>query len=211
MKRFQKVLSYVDKVFTLNPDLMHFLPNAELLPYASVDPAAWALGEDRREAPTPQRPIQVLHLPTNKSIKGTRYVERACAELQDEGWPVQLRLVQGIPHAEVQALIASSDVVVDQLLIGWYGAFAVEAMSLGKPVLCYLRDDDLKRFVPFQDRIPIVRTSKETLTHDLQALLNDPARRSQLGRAGRQFVVEVHDPREIAKRTVAVYQQLCAA
>lgn len=211
MKRFQKVMSYVDKVFALNPDLMHFLPNAELLPYASVDPAAWVPQENRGGPPAPQNPIQILHLPTNQSIKGTRYVERACADLQAEGWPVQLHLVQGVPHAEVQALIANSDLVVDQLLIGWYGAFAVEAMSMGKPVLCYLRDDDLKRFVPFENRIPIVRTSKETLTHDLRALIEDPARRSQLGWAGRQFVLDVHDPREIAKRTLAVYQQLCAA
>ena len=36
-----------------------------------------------------------------------------------------------------------ADIVVDQLLAGWYGGFAVEAMALGKPVIAYLRESDL--------------------------------------------------------------------
>jgi len=115
-----------------------------------------------------------------------------------------------VPHAQVKALIAECDIVVDQLLIGWYGAVAVEAMALGKPVLCYLREEDLKRFVPFRDRIPIVRTTKETLADDLRTLLGDTARGSELGVAGRRFVEECHDPLKIAQRTIFAYRGPCA-
>jgi glycosyltransferase involved in cell wall biosynthesis len=108
----------------------------------------------------------------------------------------------------MRALIEQADVVVDQLLIGWYGALAVEAMALKKPVLCYLRDEDLKRFVPFHDQIPIVRTTKETLAEDIRALLTDTANMERLGHAAQQFVQCHHDPLKIAQRTISVYQSV---
>ena len=210
-KRIRKVFTYADKVFALNPDLLHFLPGAEFLPYASVDPNEWRSAGTSARRTSQSEPFRVLHMPTNRSIKGTRYVEQACARLNSGGVPVELMLVEQVPHARVKDLIAQADVVVDQLLIGWYGALAVEAMALGKPVLCYLRAEDLKHFVPFHEQIPIVRTTKETLAQDLDGLLRSQSRREELGEAGRRFVTEWHDPLKIARQTVAAYQPSCAA
>lgn len=39
--------------------------------------------------------------------------------------------------------------VIDQVLIGWYGGFAVEVMKMGIPVAVYINEDDLK-YVPSQ-------------------------------------------------------------
>ncbi|MBM4133214.1 MAG: glycosyltransferase [Nitrospira sp.] len=205
-KRIQKVCAYADHVFAVNPDLLHYLPGAEFLPYASVNPHEWIAGVASASPAAPAKPFRVLHMPTNRSIKGTKYVEQACTQLRAAGLPVDLMLVEGVPHWQVKELIARADVVVDQLLIGWYGALAVEAMAMGKPVLCYLRDDDLKRFVSFHERIPIVGTTKGTLVQDLRALLQSSTRRQVLGLAGRQFVLDVHDPMKIAQRTIAAYR-----
>jgi glycosyltransferase involved in cell wall biosynthesis len=205
------VFLYADKVFALNPDLLHFLPGGDFLRFASVDPRQWAPAVPASAKPTEKGPFRVLHMPTNRSIKGTRYVEQACAHLRVKGVPVELVLIEGVPHSRVKDLIAQADLVVDQLLIGWYGGFAVEAMALGKPVLCYLRDEDAKRFVPFHNRIPIVRTTKETLADDLRSLLRSPSRWDQIGETSRQFVEEWHDPLKIARRTIAAYHGACAA
>ena len=210
-RRIQKVFRYADKVFALNPDLLHFLPGGKFLPYASVDPRQWIPAVPTSAKATEKGPFRVLHMPTNRSIKGTRYVEQACAHLRVKGVPVELVLVEAVPHSRVKDLIAQADLVVDQLLIGWYGGFAVEAMALGKPVLAYLREEDLKRFVPFHEQIPIVRTTKETLAQDLDGLLRSQSRRDELGEAGRRFVTEWHDPLKIACQTVAAYQRSCAA
>ena len=37
--------------------------------------------------------------------------------------------------------INNADLIVDQLIIGWYAMFAIESMALEKPVICYLRED----------------------------------------------------------------------
>ncbi len=205
-RRARKVLRHADQIFALNPDLLHFLPGGEFLPYASVNPAEWMEGGGSRATLSAAGPIRILHMPTNRSIKGTHYVERAYGRLKAWGFPVKLVLVEGVPHAAVEELIRQADLVVDQVLVGWYGAFAVEAMALKKPVLCYLREEDVKQFVPFGDRIPIVRTTKETLADDLARLLKDVASWEQIGEAGRCFVEKWHDPIRIARRTIAAYR-----
>lgn len=204
-RRIRKVFAYADRVFALNPDLLHVLPGAEFLPYASVNLEEWKVSTQSLRRPGGHRLFRVLHMPTNRSIKGTCYVEEACARLRHEGFPLELVLVEGMPHASVRPLIEEADIVVDQLLIGWYGALAVEAMALEKPVLCYLRGEDLKRFVPFHERIPIVRTTKHTLADDLGKLLRMPAQLTELGMAGRRFVEDCHDPLKIASHTIAAY------
>ena len=207
MKRIKKIFAYADHVFALNPDLLHVLPGAEFLPYASVDPNEWKPSVSRKDQqPNGTRPVRILHLPTNRAIKGTRYVEQACGRLSDEGMPIELQVVEGVPHARMKGIIEQADLVVDQLLIGWYGALAVEAMALGKPVLCYLREEDLKRFVPFHEEIPVVRTTKETLADDIRALIADSGKMKHLGLAGQQFVRNHHDPLKIAQRTIRAYQ-----
>jgi hypothetical protein len=202
-RRIQKVFRYADRVFALNPDLLHVLPGAEFLPYASVDPREWrAASSDARAS----APVRILHAPTNRSIKGTRFVEEACEELRREGFQLELQLVERVPHRQMMQVLRQADIVVDQLLIGWYGALSVEAMALEKPVLCYLREEDLKSFVPFHDRIPIVRTTKESLVEDLRALMKRRSSWCELGQEGRRFVEAFHDPLIVAHQTVAAYQ-----
>ena len=69
----------------------------------------------------------------------------------------------------------SIDVLIDQIYGGWYGGLAVEAMALGKPVLGYIREDDLK-FIPpeMAENLPIVKTCPETLQENLISLIEMP-------------------------------------
>jgi hypothetical protein len=50
--------------------------------------------------------------------------------------PVDLDIVEGLPHEEARKRYARADIVVDQLNAGWHGVFALEAMALGKPSSC---------------------------------------------------------------------------
>jgi len=47
--------------------------------------------------------------------------------------------------------------------MGWYGMVAVEAMAMGKPVVCFIRPDFESRL----DACPIVRCTKETVADQL--------------------------------------------
>jgi hypothetical protein len=189
----ERVLRHADRVFFLNPDLRHWLAGATFVPYASVDP------REIQAVPTPDGPeLVVAHAPTDRQVKGTSHVEEAVAELQREGLSVRLDLIEGVTRDEVMRRVAEADIIVDQVLIGWYGAFAVEAMALGRPVLAYIREDEPEDN-PFGAELPIVRTTAASLAGDLRALAGDRAQRFELGAAGRRFVEEHHDPRQIAR------------
>ena len=91
----------------------------------------------------------------------------ACAQL-----PVELDLVEGVPHDEARERYARADIVVDQLGAGWHGVFALEAMALGKPVLAHLKPDVVERSAEaFGIRVPIVPATKETLVEALRPLV----------------------------------------
>lgn len=189
-----RALRYADRVVYLNPDLGRWLPGARFVPYASFDP--------RSVQPAPpavdRDELVVLHAPTDRAVKGSRHVEEAVAELRAEGVPVRLELVEGVSRDALLRRIANADIVVDQLLLGWYGGFSVEAMAFAKPVLSSI-DDDAN---PFGAELPIVRARPATLAAGLRELAADPDRRREVGLAGRRFVEVVHDPRAVARQVL---------
>jgi glycosyltransferase involved in cell wall biosynthesis len=193
-----RFLRYADRCFHLNPDLAPLLPGSRFLPYASVDPRSVrpSAGVARTED------IVVAHAPSNREVKGTRYLIRAIEELAADGVRVHLDLIEGVPRAEVLERLRAADIVVDQLLIGWYGGLAVEAMALGKPVVCHIREDPPQEN-PFGDELPIVRADRGSLAARLRELIDDREARRRVGVAGRAFVERRHDPRVIAREVLS--------
>jgi glycosyltransferase involved in cell wall biosynthesis len=136
--------------------------------------------------------------------KGTAAIAAACEELG-----VELDLIEHVHHDEVGRRIAAADIVVDQLLAGWYGLFAIEAMAYGKPVLGYLHEEAASRTAEaFGIEPPIVRTTTETLATDLRLLLADGEERLARGANSRAYVERVHDVNLMADRLIDIYSRL---
>jgi glycosyltransferase involved in cell wall biosynthesis len=128
----------------------------------------------------------------------------ACAQL-----PVELDVVEGVPHEEARERYARADIVVDQLHAGWHGVFALEAMALGKPVVSYLKPDVVERSAEgFGARVPIVPATKDTLVEALRPLVESPALRREVGASSRAYVEQVHDVDHVADRLIDIYRSL---
>jgi glycosyltransferase involved in cell wall biosynthesis len=193
----QRAVRFADRVFYQNPDLRQWLPGASFLPYAAVDPSTL------RPQPLPERDeLVVAHAPTDRVIKGTQRVIEAVDALRAEGLAIRLDLVEGVTREVALERLAAADLLVDQLLLGWYGTVAVEAMALGRPVLSYIREDE-PADNPFGAELPIVRTTPATLVDDLRALAAGRERRRELGVAGRAFIERHHDPVAVARQALA--------
>lgn len=182
------------------PDLLESVPGAE-----QVHVAAWL--PDYEPQPFRETPKLVLHAPTNRLIKGTKYVEAAFERLRPRFPGVEFRTVEKLPWRELRDLMAQCDVLVDQTFMGWYGMVAVEAMAMARPALAYVRPG----FEPLTNGCPVVRITVDTLEHELAALLDDAPRRRALGEAGRAYVEREHDAHVIARRLIALYQRIGAA
>jgi len=192
---------WADKAFSVNPDLIAHVPEAEFLPYVAL-PAA--IPEPRPKA---RRAVPVIvHAPSNRSIKGTEFLLAASESLR-AAHRHELRLVEGLPRDQALEAYAEADIVVDQLRLGWYGALAVEAMARAVPVVAYLNEGDLARIPPgMREEMPIVNASPETLPTALARLLEDADLRVELGRRGWQFVRRWHHPMKIARRMLQLYR-----
>jgi glycosyltransferase involved in cell wall biosynthesis len=173
------------------PDAHVVPPGLDLRPFTPVPPS---------DSP---RPL-VVHAPSNRERKGTRFVVEACAQL-----PVDLDIVEGVPHEQARERYARADIVVDQLNAGWHGVFALESMALGKPVVTHLKPDVVARSAEgYGIRIPIVAATKETLVDALRPLVEQPALRKDVGAASRAYVERVHDIDRVADRLVDIYRSL---
>jgi glycosyltransferase involved in cell wall biosynthesis len=185
------MLKYADRAVFLNPDLRRYLPGAMFLPYASVDAAAI----DPR--PLPQREtVVVAHAPTYRSVKGTPLLIDAVHQLRGEGHNIELELIEGVTRAAAMERIGQADLLVDQLHMGWYGGVAVEAMALGRPVVCFVDESEN----PYGSALPIVRADPHTLKDVLASLVRDRERRARVSVEGRAFALREHDPRTIVRR-----------
>ena len=205
-----KISRYADRIFYLNPDLAVSLPeSAEFLPYAHVDLRDWLPVNPGRGAGPPL----VVHAPFRRGVKGSDYVIEAVRRLQEEGIPVDFVLLEGKTRKEARRLFERADLLVDQLILGWYGGIAVELMALGKPVVCHIRESDMG-VLPAEMRaeLPIIRATTETVYDVLKEWVTE--RRSELpevGRRGRAYVERWHDPVKIAEGLKSVYAEIASS
>ncbi|HWL77210.1 glycosyltransferase [Microbacterium sp.] len=189
-------------VFVSTPDLLEAVPGAQWCPVV-VDLDRWSTGEvrngSRGGAP------RVVHAPSSRGTKGTAVIEPVAHDLHRRGI-IDYRPLSGIPHAEMPAVLAESDIVVDQLSVGSYGVAACEAMAAGRPVVGHVRTAvrDAVRDSAGLD-LPIVEADASSLERVLTELASDVDRRDELGRAGRRFVETVHDGRRSAETLRAAW------
>jgi hypothetical protein len=154
--------------------------------------------------------VRIVHAPNHRHYKGTQYLERAVEGLRAEGLSVELVLVEGKDADAARADYARADIVADQFLIGAYALFAIEGMSLGKPVVCYLADR-FRAYHPEWEDAPIVSADPDQLEDALRALVVDPHRRRTLGEAGPRFVRRYHSVEAVGRELDRVYRSVWPA
>ena len=191
--RIRQIKRWADRMWVLNPDLLEHVEGAEFLPYASVDthdlvPTDMA---EHRDV------LRIVHAPTNRAVKGTAAIERAVQEAARD-LPIELRIIEGTTREDVLNAIRGAHLVIDQVVLGWYGGLAVEAMALGRPVIAHISGD-----VDDED-FPIINADGDSLAQ----VLVDTAQRdlAELGAQARVWVERHHDPRAVAQRTTIDYR-----
>ena len=192
---------YADRLLVSWPGLLDVVPEAVLVPPA-IDVDYWRPGEQNA---TGRSALRVLHAPTARWKKGTEHVLRAIEGLRSSGVPVELELVEGVPARKVKERYERCDVAIDQLAYGWHGTFSVEMMALGKPVICYID----RRFLRHRPDLPIVSAGPGSLQRCLMDLIGSPARRRELGEAGRAYACKYHDVKVVVDKCLGIYRDVC--
>ncbi len=206
-KRIAKFDIYADAIFALNPDLLYFLPErAKYLPYTIPQ---WSnlnalpfKGVDKK--------LKIVHAPTNRAAKGSDIILDALDKvMQKYSGSVEVILVENESHAAALKMYEEADIVIDQIVVGFYGGLAVEAMKMGKPVMAFIRREDL-RFLPEQMaeecQKTIIPADPSSIVEKLSEIIENPEMLRGYREAGLDYVNRWHDPAYVAGITKSVYE-----
>lgn len=180
--------------YVATPDLLLDLPKAMWLPLV-VDLDSWASDHPVMER---KRPV-VLHAPSQRWTKGTDLFLDGLVDMDRRG-VIELRLVEGMPWSTMQQMVKDADVVIDQVAIGAYGAFACEAMAAGRPVIVNLSDQVVEHLHSEAGFVPLVNTAPDGVIDTLGSLLDDRDAAREAGRGSLEFVTALHSGKLSAER-----------
>lgn len=199
---------YARHFFTVNPDLFYFLPQDKttFLPYTIAywdNVVASNLGHM-----VSSKKIRIVHAPTDRAVKGSGFIIEAMKKLQILYKNVEFILVEGKSNQEALAIYATADLVIDQILGGWYGGLAVEVMKLGKPVMVFIREEDLK-FIPKEMAKDCMETfinvTPATIFEKLNYIVDNPQQLALYSQKSLEYVHRWHDPAKVALITKEIY------
>lgn len=149
-----------------------------------------------------------VHAPNHRLVKGTDKIIDVIDSLNKRGFPCELKIVENTSNAELLKIIKESDAVIDQLLLGTYARLAIEAMALGKPVFCYLRQD-LYQFNPIWTNCPIIDVDPDNLENELEVFLKSvPEERLKIGKKSREYVEQYHSLEYVGWRFDTIIQKV---
>ena len=146
----------------------------------------------------------IVHAPSQHAFKGTDCIVQTIALLRKK-YEFEFKLVEGRPHQEALKIYEDADIVIDQVRCGAYGTYAAECMALGKPVVCYIRED-LESTYP--SGLPIISANPDNLEKQLRMLLESPELRHNIGLRSREYAERVHDSRVVATQLKGIYESL---
>lgn len=176
--------------------------------YAEVHvlPLAFDVGGVTPSYPSPaaHEPL-IIHAPTQKAFKGTVHVDAALERLRAEGLRFEYRRIEQLSHEEALRSYQRADLVIDQLLVGTYGTFSVEAMAFGKPVVAHIRPDLADRF---PQGLPIISADPASLHDRLIPWITDAQLRHERGRQSRRYAEAVHDLPRVIARLLEIYERV---
>lgn len=153
-KLLRDTVKSADAILVSTPDLLELIPQANYYPVV-LDVNKFQ--SELNETPTNEKSsnkVIILHAPSNVNLKGTNIIHKVLKEVEKESnGIVELKLTADnkersnrlytVSRYDLFKLYKEADIVIDQLIIGWYGLQAIEALLTKNQVISYV-DDNLK-------------------------------------------------------------------
>jgi glycosyltransferase involved in cell wall biosynthesis len=149
----------------------------------------------------------IIHSPTAKICKGSNIIVPVIEELK-KTLNFEFILLHDKTREEVLKIMKEADIFLDQIIVGGYGAAAMEAMSLGKPTMCYIMKEVFEGGLPAD--CPIINTNPDNLKEQLVRLIENPQLRNDIGIQSRAFAEKYFDVEIIAPQLVNIYKEVLA-
>ena len=137
----------------------------------------------------------VVHAPSRRAVKGTKYVINAVDKLKSQGCKFNFKLIENVPNDTVRKILTDSEIVIDQVILPGYGLFCIEAMASGNVLL----GSGQSGYNAIPDDFPMITSTPNNLAENLKNAIENASQRKNLFRKGRKYVEKYHDHRKLAK------------
>ncbi len=142
--------------------------------------------------PPDRGPVRIGHSPTNRAAKGSEAIIQAIGQLSKR-LPVELVLIENLPHRQALELKATCHIGVDQLGELGYGISALEWLAMGIPVASSIAGGMKSAGIEH----PLLEVSQDDIEQKLEVLVVDRELRLRLGARGREWIKEYHHPQRV--------------
>ena len=200
-RRVRRQAQLVNAQIVCNPQLYQFVDNSIMLPLA-LDLHSYSFHPRTVNYDN----LVIMHCPTNRTAKKTDVIEAAINRLQNEGYKFQYKCIENVSHARLKEEYISSDIIIDQLNT-WYGTVSIEAMALGRPVICTCLSH-LARYDNRFDNLPIINADISNIYDVLKDVIEKKYDLESIGKASRNFVMSLHDVTSVTKQLIDIYESL---
>ncbi|WP_207893644.1 glycosyltransferase family 4 protein [Tepidibacillus fermentans] len=108
----------------------------------------------------------------------------------------KIKFIDKVPYSEIPKLISEHDIVIGQLKLGAIGMSELEALAVGRPVICKFDYDG------FYDEIsPFIKVNNsEKLLEAITYLADNPDIRKEIGVQSRIWVEKNHDYKKVFEK-----------
>jgi hypothetical protein len=198
-KKIEKIEKYVNISIAGDYQLLPYSPKSIVVKQALEISNLPFIGYENRNGN-----IRIVHAPTDREKKGTKYVLAAIERLKEEKCIIDFIFVEHKTHAEALDIYKNADIIIDQIVLEAHGTLAMEGMALGKPVLCRIDEN----FIKYYQGLPLLNTNPDNIYENLKLLIENPDLRRSLGEKGRKYVEDIHDSKKIAKQLIELYKSI---
>ena len=140
--------------------------------------------------------LKVVHAPNHRGFKGTEFIVEAVRRLRNEGFPIELILLEGMPNEQVRDVFSNqAHVLVEQLIAPGYAMNGVEGLASGLVVIANLSDERLMRPMrrwSFAAECPIVSANPETIYEVLREFTSNRNQLEEIGSSSRHYAEKFH-------------------
>ncbi len=175
-------LKHANSILVSTPDLLSIVPSAIYYP-VMIDANKFlselnSINKDV-EPFFKSKKVKILHAPSNVKLKGSEYINQLLKELEKEDdrfefiYTRELNKETGstytVSRYDLFQLYAEADIVIDQLVIGWYGLQAIEALLANCLCVAYIEDE----FKEYLDPLcPIINANANNLKKVIKSLID---------------------------------------
>lgn len=176
-KLIKDSLKYADEIIVSTPDLLDIIPSAKYYPVV-IDYKKFLKETGEINILSKQYDNVLLHCPSNRQVKGTYIIENNLLEVKKKIKNLDIVLPHknnnnkyyAISRYQLMELYKKSNIVIDQLIIGWYGLQSIEALLTGNYVFCFIDEKYIKYLYP---KCPLININAENMIDKIIDFLNN--------------------------------------